>query len=90
MKYLDEATYVTILDIQNHLFKGGELVTLDSSDKAVGLPRENPNLSEEAISAYNEVYSLVANDTIIIPSSLYKLTVFLNEYGYTTKSGLNY
>ncbi len=90
MKHLDEAVYTTLGDIENGEFRGGEIAYLDSTENAVGLPKENPNLSQEALDAYNEVYKLVASETVVVPSTREELMKFLENCGYTTKSGIYY
>lgn len=90
MKQLGTASYDAIDDIVNGQFKGGQVVTLDSTNGGVGLPAENPNLSAESIEKYNEVYGKVSAGELKVPSSVEELETFLTEHGYTTPAGVNY
>ncbi|MFV0439724.1 MAG: BMP family protein [Lachnospirales bacterium] len=88
VKDLDTAAYDSIDSILNGTFQGGEMITLDSTNNGVGLPAENPNLSDEAISAYDEVYAQVVAGDIVVPASVEDLNTFLGEYGGTAPEGL--
>ncbi len=90
MKHLDNATYQVIDQVKNGKFKGGKVVTLDSTDKAVGLPDSNPNLTDNAIAIYEEVYNLVATEKVVVPKTLEELEAFLSANNYTTPSGVQY
>ncbi len=90
MKDLGTAAYSTIEDIRNGEFKGGQVVTFDSKNNGVGLPKENPNLSADAIAKYEEVYAKVAGGELVIPSTIADLETFLADHGYTTPSGVKY
>ncbi len=90
MKDLSRATYDAIDEILKGEFKGGQSITLDSSNGGVGLPAENPNLSAEAIGAYEEAFSSVVAGDVVVPSSVETLETFLSEYGYETPAGVAY
>ncbi|MFV0502519.1 MAG: BMP family ABC transporter substrate-binding protein [Lachnospirales bacterium] len=89
-KDLNEAAYLTIDEIVNGAFKGNKNVTFNSAINGVGLPPENPNLTEESLDIYNQVYELVAAGDVVVPSSVEELTTFLDEHGYTTPEGIVY
>ncbi len=90
MKDLSNATYTAIDEILAGEFKGGQTVILDSSNNGVGLPENNPNLSEEAISAYEESFKSVVDGDIVVPSTMEELESFLTEFNYETPEGLEY
>lgn len=56
MKKIDQSTFDMIKRFQDGDFPGGETLTYDATNDGVGIPAENPNLSEETISKVNEVY----------------------------------
>ncbi len=89
-KELGNAAYETIDDIVNGEFKGGQKVVLDSSNGGVGLPAENPNLSEDTVAKYNETFAKVASGEIVVPGTVEELEAFLTAYGYTTAPGVTY
>ncbi len=89
-KQLGNAAYNTIDEIVNGEFKGGQTITLDSSNGGVGLPAENPNLSEDTIAKYNETFEKVASGELVVPSTLEELDSFLTTYGYTSAPGVTY
>ncbi len=90
VKGLKEAAYSTIDDVINGEFKGGQSIVLGSVEGAVGLPEENPNLSEEAISAYEESKQEVIAGSVVVPQTEEELQTFLTEYNYETPEGLQY
>ncbi len=90
MKELGGSAYGTIEQILAGEFKGGQMITLDSSNNGVGLPEKNPNLTEDVLNKYDEVYGKVATGDIVVPASVEDLEAFLTEQGYTTPSGIKY
>ncbi len=90
MKHLDNATYTVIDEINNGKFKGGQVILADSTDNAVGLPDNNPNLTDKTIEIYNEVYDLVASEKLVVPTTREELEAFLKECNYTTPTGVQY
>ncbi len=82
MKYLGEATYRQLEAIENGSFKGGETLLMDVQSNGVGLPKTNPNLSEETSSKVNEVFELIQSGEIQVPSSVESLDAFLTEMNY--------
>jgi len=66
MKNVDKSTYDMIQDELNGEFKGGQTLLFDASNDGIGLPEENPNLSEETETKVSEVFELIKNGTIKI------------------------
>ncbi|HUC93678.1 MAG TPA: BMP family ABC transporter substrate-binding protein [Paenibacillus sp.] len=56
MKKIDQAAYDMIVAETKGEFPGGQTLTFDAKNDGVGLPAENPNLSEEAVAKTNEVF----------------------------------
>lgn len=85
MKYLSTAAYNQIALFAGDLFPGGESIVMDAASNGIGLPQENPNLSEETSSAVNEVFELIQSGAIEVPSSVEAVDAFLTEmdYAYT-------
>lgn len=55
---------------------------MDYMQDGVGLPIENPNLTEATIEALKEVGKALGNGTVKVPSTVEELESFLNEYDY--------
>ena len=66
IKKIDEAAYQIIEAELNGEFKGGETIIFDTSNDGVGIPEENPNLSENTLNKVKEVYELIKNGTISV------------------------
>lgn len=66
MKYIDQATHDMIVAEANGNFPGGQSLVLDVSNDGVGIPSENPNLSEETINIVNDVYSKIKSSEITV------------------------
>ena len=64
MKEIDLAAYNMIEAELEGEFPGGETLVYDASNDGVGLPDENPNLSEEAVAKAEEVLGLMKDGTI--------------------------
>ncbi len=90
MKDLGSASYTTIQEIIDGQFKGGQAIVFDSKNNGVGLPKENPNLSEETVAKYEEAFAKVSGGELTVPASVEDLEKFLADHGYTTPSGVNY
>lgn len=56
MKKIDHASFDMIKRFQDGDFPGGETLTYDATNDGVGIPEENPNLSEETVKQVQEVY----------------------------------
>ncbi|WP_195264951.1 BMP family ABC transporter substrate-binding protein [Clostridium sp. 1001275B_160808_H3] len=66
MKKLDTATFDIIRDELEGKFPGGQTLTFDVKNDGVGLPNENPNLSEDTIKQVGEVYNKIKNGEITV------------------------
>ncbi|MBZ4667645.1 MAG: hypothetical protein JG775_797 [Defluviitaleaceae bacterium] len=77
VKGVDTAAYNYIDAKLNGTFPGGEVVTLGLKDNAVGLPKENPNLSEDTIKKVEETVQQVLDGKLTIPATQEELDAFL-------------
>lgn len=66
IKKINQATYSMIQDELNGEFKGGQTLRFDVLNDGVGIPEENPNLSEETITKVKEVYELMKAGEITV------------------------
>lgn len=64
MKRLEQATFDMIKQEQDGNFPGGQTLTFDTKNKGVGIPEENPNLSEETMSKTDEILQKIKSDEI--------------------------
>ena len=70
IKKIDEAAYQIIEDEINGEFPGGQVLRFDAKNDAVGIPSENPNLSDDTIAKVNEVIDAIKADKIEVKSEL--------------------
>ena len=70
IKYVDQATHDMIAAQVEGNFPGGQTITFTIANDGVGLPAENPNLSEKTIEAVNKVYEQVKNKEVVVNDSL--------------------
>ena len=70
IKKIDEATYQIIKNEINGEFPGGQVLRFDTKNDAVGIPSENPNLSEDTITKVNEVINAIKSDEIEVKTEL--------------------
>lgn len=70
IKKIDEATYQIIKNEINGEFPGGQALRFDAKNDAVGIPSENPNLSEDTITKVNEVINAIKADEIEVKTEL--------------------
>lgn len=56
MKYIDQASHDMIVAEVEGKFPGGQVLTYSVENNGVGIPAENPNLSEDTLTAVNDVY----------------------------------
>ncbi|MEG0353729.1 MAG: BMP family ABC transporter substrate-binding protein [Cellulosilyticaceae bacterium] len=66
VKKIDKAAYDMINDELNGEFKGGQTLTLDIQTDSVGIPAENPNLSEETMKVVNDVTAKLKAGEIVV------------------------
>lgn len=77
LKRVDVAAFNNIDAKLNDKFPGGQTITLSIKDNGVGLPEENPNLSEKVIKKIDEVKKEVIDEKIIVPSTKEDLEKFI-------------
>ena len=65
-KKLNQVSYDMIKAAVEGIFPGGETLIFDASNDGVGLPEENPNLSEETVNKVNEVLEMIKNGDIVV------------------------
>ncbi len=70
VKYVDQATHDMIVAQTEGKFPGGEALLYTVANDGVGLPAENPNLSEETITKVNEVYNAIKEGTVTVNRAL--------------------
>ncbi len=64
MKKIDTAAADMIKAEIDGEFPGGETLTFDAKNDGVGLPEENPNLSDETTSKVNEIFELIKSGEV--------------------------
>ncbi|NDI35551.1 BMP family lipoprotein [Chengkuizengella sediminis] len=69
MKYVDQAVYQVSRDYSEGNFEGG-IRELGLAENGVGLPSENPNISEEIMNAVNDYKEKIINGEIVVPSGI--------------------
>ncbi len=74
VKGIDVAAYNYIDDKINGNFPGGEIITLGLVDEAVGLPKENPNLSADTLEKVEQAKKDVLNKKVVVPSTVEEVT----------------
>lgn len=89
MKRLSVAVNAHLEYWLNDEFKGGEVITMNITDDAVGLPTNNPNLSANTCNTLEEVKQLLKDGTIKVPSTKEDTKDFLDKYNYDY-SGLEF
>ena len=85
MKNIDVAVKEHLGHYLNDEFKGGQVFTLGITDNGVGIPSENPNLSDDTIAKVEETMKQVKDGAVAVPSSLEDLHWFLNNYNYSVE-----
>lgn len=89
MKRLDVAVTTQLTHWLNGEFKGGQAITMDYTQDGVGLPLENPNLTEATIGQLKEVEKVLSEGGVKVPSTVEELHTFLEEYDYHVE-GIKY
>lgn len=64
MKKISTATYDVIKQTVEGSFPGGQILTYNAQNDGIGLPDQNPNLSEDTMNIVNEVYGKIKNGEI--------------------------
>ena len=70
IKKIDAAAYQMIEAELNGKFPGGQTLTFDASNEGVGIPAENPNLSDDTVAKVNEVLEAIKNGEIEVKTEL--------------------
>lgn len=65
-KKIDEAAFQMIEDKLNDQFKGGETLIFDATNDGIGIPEENPNLSEDVITATMDAIAKMKSGEIVV------------------------
>lgn len=63
-KKIKKSTFDMIKDEIDGKFQGGKTLMYDAKNDGIGLPEENPNLSEEAVKAAKDVFEKIKSDEI--------------------------
>ncbi|MBP3915278.1 BMP family ABC transporter substrate-binding protein [Clostridium sp.] len=66
MKKVDNASYEMIKAELEGNFPGSETLTFDAKNDGIGIPNENPNLSDDTESKVQDVYEKIKNGEIIV------------------------
>ncbi|MBW7453734.1 BMP family protein [Paenibacillus sepulcri] len=66
MKKIDQASYDMVKAEKEGTFPGGQTLTLDIKNDGVGLPAENPNLSDDTIAKVGEVTDKLKSGEITV------------------------
>ncbi|QSH91150.1 BMP family ABC transporter substrate-binding protein [Treponema medium] len=66
VKYLDSAAFEMIKAALNGTFEGGRSLLLTAKEDAVGIPPENPNLSDDIKKKVDEVYQQIKSGAIVV------------------------
>ncbi|WP_123041228.1 BMP family lipoprotein [Cohnella candidum] len=64
MKKIDQAAYDMVKAETEGKFPGGQTLTFDSKNDGVGIPAENPNLSQDTVTKVNEVFGKLKSGEI--------------------------
>ena len=70
IKKINEAAYQMIEDELNDKFPGGQTLKFDATNDGIGIPAENPNLSDETVAKVNEVLEAIKNGEIEVKTEL--------------------
>lgn len=63
----------------NGTFPGGQILTLTINENGVGLPEENPNLSDDVVAKCDEAKQAMIDGTVVVPATQDELDAFLAE-----------
>ena len=69
MKYIEQATASAIESIQDGTFEGQQVITLSAAENMVGIPQENPNLSESIQSQVAQVQEDIKSGKIVVDAT---------------------
>lgn len=68
MKKISKATYDVIAQTIEGNFPGGQILSYGAKNDGIGLPVENPNLSEETMKEVNSVYEKIKSGELTVAS----------------------
>ena len=74
---MDVAAYNYIDAKLNNKFPGGEIITLTLKEDGVGLPKENPNLSDDVLSKIDSVTQEIKEGKLVVPQTQKEVDDFL-------------
>lgn len=66
IKKVDSASYNMVKDLLDGNFPGGQTLTFDITKDAVGIPAENPNLSEDTMKVVEDIYAKLKDGSITV------------------------
>lgn len=69
IKKVDTVTYTMIKNELDGKFEGGKILTFDIKSDGVGIPKTNPNLSDDVVKQVNEVVTKLKNGEITVADS---------------------
>ena len=70
IKKVNAAAYQMVEAELNNEFPGGQSLIFDAKNEAIGIPDENPNLSDETVAKVNEVLEAIKSGEIEVKSEL--------------------
>ena len=70
IKKVNESAYQMIEAELNNEFPGRQKLTFDASNDGIGIPAENPNLSDDTVTKVNEVLEAIKNGEIEVKTEL--------------------
>lgn len=77
MKRVDVAAYNHIDAKLNNSFPGGQILTLGLDVDAVGIPKDNPNLSADVLAKVEQAKKAILDKTVTVPNTQETLDAFL-------------
>ena len=66
---IDRAAFDMVKEALDGTFKGGRSLLLTAKEDAVGIPPENPNLSDDVQTKVNEIYQQIKSGAIVVADS---------------------
>lgn len=66
VKKVDTASYNMVKAMIDGNFPGGQILTYDINNDAVGIPEENPNLSDDTMKVIDDIYAKLKDGSITV------------------------
>lgn len=66
MKYIDRGSFDMVKEELSGTFKGGRTLQLTAKEDAVGIPTENPNLSNDVQKQVMDVYAQIKSGAVVV------------------------